>query len=57
MSNHSIGFLLYDISEKNRFPCFFWKDLHVFGVVNGKSFQTKREQQNKLRLACILRGG
>jgi hypothetical protein len=51
MSNYSIGFLLYDKQEK-LIPMGFFEDMHVFCVVNGKLFQTKREQQqNKSRLA------
>ena len=30
-----------------------FKDLHVFGIVNGKLFQMKREQQIKQFASCI----
>ncbi len=51
LSNHSIGFLLYDKPEQ-QFLMRFSEGFLKFGVVNNKLYQVKREQkQDKIRFA------
>ena len=53
MSNYSIRFLLYDKQEKIDSHVFF-EYMHVFRVVNGELFQTKREQQQTVYTNVII---